>query len=133
MSQLKFAVGDKAYIEVEVKDINNDPDHTPYYIKSIHGARWISEDRLLSPSDIVPQNNTFNVEVGDVIEDIAGDTYKVSSVNGDCFFLEKENDVYIHKTEVKAVYKKVWSKEKTLEEMSREELIARIKELEQGE
>lgn len=71
--------------------------------------------------DRIHNDDIVWIEAGDVIETLAGDTYKVQSVNS----------IYIYETEIKAVYKKVWEKEKTLEEMSREELIARIKYLEE--
>jgi len=136
MSNLKYGVGDKLFVEVVVKRIDKE-GHYLYFVEAGYEGWWVSEDDLISPSSVTATtsslpSNTFNVEVGDIvlttnglklIADYIGKDYIHSNEYGETF--------YFH--EIAAIYKPTWKKEKTLEEMSREELIARIKQLEQGE
>lgn len=124
----KFKVGDKVYIEAEVTEVDNNDLDLPYYVFPTTGdyGLWVGEENILYNiiAQLLPVDN---ISVGDGIKtrDFEG-IEEVINVGED---VVHTTNWRVYKSSVTAIYKKSWEKKKSLEEMSKEELIAMIKKL----
>ena len=128
MCSLKHKVGDKVWVGFVVVEVDSRDRNWPYRLQSDDGEEcWMSEDVVQARS--LPVNiSVNNVQVGDVVTK-QGKFYTVYTVEDDRVCVAPAC-VYLLKKDIEAIYRNVYTKKKCVGEMTREELLEYVKQLE---
>lgn len=127
MQNLKYKVGDVVYVKAIIERADMNDTLYPYCISVGNDAAvfWTEVGDLLTSEH--QTSKADHVYQGDVVRLNNGSFHHVLSLADG--YLLTTSPLPVPKNEVHAIYRKVWEKPKELEEMSKEELIALVKEL----
>lgn len=129
MSSLKHKVGDRVWVEFVVAEVDGGDKNWPYRLESMDGDYWMSEEAVQAFSQGV-NTSVDDVQVGDVVVN-QDKLYTVLSVGGDRVCVHTDG-AYLLKQDIEAIFRRVYTKKKSVDEMTREELIEYVKQLEGG-
>lgn len=129
MSSLKHKTGDKVWVEFVVVEVDSRDRNWPYRLQSDDGEEyWMSEDVVQVRSQAA-NISVDDVKVGDVITH-QGKFYTVDMVANDRVYANRNGYSYLMKGDIEAIYRNVYTKKKCVGEMTREELLEYVKQLE---
>ena len=125
---LERKTGDVLLLHCVVDEVDAGDTRWPYHVIIGEEGVWVGEsdvERALRTP--LQQNDNPSIQVGDIVQLHSG---KMNVVTG----FEEDDKVlcdlgWFYLKDVVAVYGKSWEKPKTLEEMSKEELIAIVEKL----
>lgn len=132
MSSLKCKVGDKVWVEYTVALVDRDDSHYTYRLRSGDNEEiWVSA-QVVQTFPQIASTIVNNVQVSDVVTN-QGKFYTVDMVANDRVYVERNGYSYLMKKDIEAIYRNVYTKKKKcVEEMTREELLEYVKQLEGG-
>lgn len=133
MNSLKYKVGDKVWVEFVVLKEDIDDSYLPYFVESKCGSlgEWVKEESLCVPQPQTTAISVDDVQVGDVVTN-QGKFYTVDVVMEDRVTIKEYHfgSGYLLKQDIEAIYRNVYTKKKCVEDMTREELLEYVKQLE---
>lgn len=129
MNNLKYKVGDKVWVEFVVDKVDSEDKYWPYRLQSEDGEEyWVKEEVVQARSQAV-DISVDDVQVGDVVTN-QDKFYTVNMVVNDRVYVERNGYNYLMKKDIEGIYRNVYTKKKCVEEMTREELLEYVKQLE---